>query len=441
MQNDNEDIERLLRRAAESYPLKTSGGNWESVASRLEKDNRRPTYAVFNDKRFIGLTLLLFIIAISILSYHYYNISNTKHQPKFSNTNDAVASKSLKTNIVNNNPLTDPALISKNKSRNGKSPNYIISSATSKSSTDLYNNSRPAQKSTGLIKYSTLISKSKSRLYSKITSPKITPEVPLNNEENILNTNKINPSHSVTPKPENELIQPTEKQNIPLPELLKVENDTLDQSHNNSAVPSKNKSKNLSNGLYASIIFGPDLSNIKGQAYNRTGLSTGIIIGYNKNKFSLESGITWDKKYYATDGKYFNPKVISGTPQYSKPLNLSGLCYMFEIPVNIGYLIFQNPNNLIKIKTGLSSYFMKNESYDYSYLYYNRIAYGSSNYKNSSNVFFSELNIAINVAHKVSKKSLIGIEPYVKVPVKAIGYGQMNISSIGFHIVYLQKFK
>ena len=51
MEHVNGDMEDLFRRAAEKYPLRTDGADWDRLAAALDKDPGSPSDADTEDKR------------------------------------------------------------------------------------------------------------------------------------------------------------------------------------------------------------------------------------------------------------------------------------------------------------------------------------------------------------------------------------------------------
>lgn len=99
----------------------------------------------------------------------------------------------------------------------------------------------------------------------------------------------------------------------------------------------KKTPKRKEQGLYAGIIITPDISTIKLQSVKNIGVSFGLLLGYEiSKKVSVESGISWDKKFYYSDGKYFNTKKIY-IPEHAYIVDVQGLCRMIELPVTLKY--------------------------------------------------------------------------------------------------------
>jgi hypothetical protein len=57
MQENNNELENLYRKAAENFPLKTDGANWQAVLEQLEKDDHKKLF--WWNRRSTALSLLL----------------------------------------------------------------------------------------------------------------------------------------------------------------------------------------------------------------------------------------------------------------------------------------------------------------------------------------------------------------------------------------------
>ena len=194
-----------------------------------------------------------------------------------------------------------------------------------------------------------------------------------------------------------------------------------------------NSRNNNETGLYAGFIAGVDLSSIHFQSL-RTGATMGFIFGYAINKkWSIESGLLWDTKRVYDNGSYFNPPGYTPTNGITI-IAVNGKSRLYEWPVNMRYTIIAGKHSLFTT-AGLSSYLMRSENYDYEYLQNNQP--GGHNYltymKETKN-WFSVANLSIGYTHKLRGNGSIRIEPYLKLPLKDLGVGNMPIMSTGLNI-------
>jgi hypothetical protein len=200
----------------------------------------------------------------------------------------------------------------------------------------------------------------------------------------------------------------------------------------------KNK-KQRNNFLYAGIFAGPDISTVKLQSIKNYGANMGIILGYQINKkLSIETGVDWDKKYYYSEGQYFNTGKIY-LPANTKITNVDGNCKMIEIPLNIKYNFKSKGKTALFTAVGLSSYIMKQENYDYTMVSTGQPYPYSKSYNESSKFLLSALNVSAGYNHSLGKVGMLRVEPYVKIPLKGVGIGSLPITSVGINVGITKK--
>ena len=186
-------------------------------------------------------------------------------------------------------------------------------------------------------------------------------------------------------------------------------------------------------GLYAGIVAGMDLSSVQFQSLG-TGASQGLIVGYAFNtRWSVESGVLWDKKRYYDDGSNFNPPGYTPTPSV-QIISVYGTNKNYEWPINVRYTIIPRKNSLFAT-AGVSSYFMKSEHFEYEYVQNSQPGgHNYITYNNATKNWFSVVNFSVGYAHKLGSVGSLRIEPYFKIPIKNLGTANMPIMSTGLNI-------
>ena len=214
----------------------------------------------------------------------------------------------------------------------------------------------------------------------------------------------------------------------------KVEKDSV--SHQLEPVTNKMntnaRNKNESR-FYAGIVTGVDLSSIHFQSV-KTGATMGLIFGYAFNKkWGIESGLLWDTKRVYDNGTYFNPPGYIPTNGI-KIIAVNGKSRLYEWPVNMKYTIISGKQSLF-MTAGLSSYLMRSENYDYEYVQNNQPGgHNYLSYSKETKNWFSVVNLSIGYTRKLSGNGSIRVEPYLKLPIKNLGVGNMPIMSTGLNI-------
>ena len=202
--------------------------------------------------------------------------------------------------------------------------------------------------------------------------------------------------------------------------------------------PATNKVKlntrvNNESGFYAGIMSGIDMSSVHFQSA-KPGATMGFILGYSFNqKWSIESGLLWDTKRFYDNGKYFNPPGYTPTNGITI-IAVNGKSRLYELPVNVKYTIIPGKHNLF-VTTGISSYLMRSENYDYEYTQ-NNLPGGHNylSYTNETKNWFSVVNLGVGYTHKFAGAGSLRIEPYLKLPLKNLGTANMPIMGTGLNI-------
>ena len=195
--------------------------------------------------------------------------------------------------------------------------------------------------------------------------------------------------------------------------------------------------------LIIGIVAGPDVSAVKNNFMNQSGFNTGLLLGYKiSDRWSLHSGALYTKKKYAAKGKDFHPPKnywINNVYLHQ----LEGDCSMFDIPINVRYAIPSGKKHNLFFSAGLSTYLMNKETYRYDYTL-NGIESNSEWTNNKNSAFlFSILNVSAGFEKKINNTFSIQAEPYLKAPLKGIGFGNMQLNSYGiyFSLIYKPSFK
>jgi hypothetical protein len=106
---------------------------------------------------------------------------------------------------------------------------------------------------------------------------------------------------------------------------------------------------------------------------------------------------------------------------------------MLDIPLNVRY-DFSTGRNKWFVQSGLTSYLMLNEKYDYVY---------ASNYTNQTwqswegkTGFYvaAEANVSFGVERKIGKRMTIQAEPFFKAPLANVGFGNVKLITTGLFI-------
>jgi len=190
--------------------------------------------------------------------------------------------------------------------------------------------------------------------------------------------------------------------------------------------------------------YSPDLSTVGLKNFSKPGSAVSLMIEYAlMRRLYLQAGVVRSVKVYnAKADEYEWPS--DWKPQEVYPTSVDGTCKMFEIPLNFRYDIIQNDRSKWFAGAGVSSYYIGNEKYIYNY------PPGTSgkdlwwDYETKTGWYLlSHVNVSVGHERKISKNLSLLAEPYVKIPLKKVGYGKIDLLTVGMwlSIKYTPSFK
>ena len=415
MQYLNDDMDELARRAAENYPLDTSGANWDKVKSSMlqpvvnKEGKTKKTYWLWL------LPLAIFWISNTFIAYRE-GFGDGKSF--INNQNGSIKNNSINSNTSNSNTSTvsTPA------------PTIILRKQDPVNQTTLVDQRPVLIPASHELIFKPGAGRSASNSVTQIKS-RAKPEA--------INQGIIEMSDHWDNKFRNESLS-SSRTYIPvsLSALTVVSKSPVVTINKNEESTPQHKRIKSSKTLYGSIVIGSDMNTVKMQALSKPGITAGLKIGFQLNKWALETGLLYDIKSYSSNGKYFDYKLYPNT----KINNVSGTCNMYEWPVDIHYVFNPAGKHTFYISGGLSSYLMKRENYTYDYDWYGQSYYSNRTYNNSSNNFFSIINVSAGYQVKVGRTSILRFEPYGKLPIKGVGIGKLPLTSFGLNLVVSKNF-
>ncbi|MES2428850.1 MAG: hypothetical protein V4560_17845 [Bacteroidota bacterium] len=165
-------------------------------------------------------------------------------------------------------------------------------------------------------------------------------------------------------------------------------------------------------------------------SFNSTssGTNIGLMFTAGVKKFSISTGANYSTKPYTLPfDQYHTAYKFKNEPQ-----SVTADCRVLDIPINIGYQVYNKSRNKITLGTGISSYIMMHESYTYDYGD-NGTVYGPSYYavKGKGKYYFSIMNIQATYERKINSKVGLSLQPYFKLPLSDIGYSQVKVQTFG----------
>jgi outer membrane protein with beta-barrel domain len=192
-------------------------------------------------------------------------------------------------------------------------------------------------------------------------------------------------------------------------------------------------------GFYLLASGGADAADVNFLSFDNSTITPrlGVGIGYQlSNKFSVQTGFyEGRKKYIAGAGDY---KAKSGS--YLSTVDITKVdanCLVYDIPVTIRYDVIQHPGITWYATAGLSSFIMKNEAYNFSYMDNNVPGNESKTYTGNQSLF-SIFDLSIGLERKLNNKFSLLAEPFISIPLSGVGDGSVKLysTSLLFSIKY-----
>ena len=421
MQQLDHDMDDLLRKAAEDYPLKTDIEDWDKLAEKILFVPATPVVTKNNRFKYFGLillTLLLFIILGWL--YYYDKPHNTKGRVEH-----IVSSDNLKkSGAYRKQSAGNKEVVVKDKDPAIKKE-IIPGLMNVVSNENNSNNSK--QHSTRKI----IINPKRNNHYNKIAVN--------NGEDHSALSPQIPEGAEYILSKEQHFLQSTIVKTMPVALSFTVREPAL---HFTPVKISPYHSHDQ-RGIYLALNGGLEFSKIGSQASTKPGYKAGVLIGYKLNsKWSLESGILMGENNYYSDGRYFNMnKIASSMPAGMEILSIDGRNRQVEIPVLVKYNFLHHRHADFYFTGGVLS-----DLYLYEKNHYQTMLNGIKDnqmglYNEHKLSLASQLRIGIGYEHLLGRSGSIRIEPYKNIPLQKMGMGSMSISSSGINVAVVHFFR
>lgn len=190
-------------------------------------------------------------------------------------------------------------------------------------------------------------------------------------------------------------------------------------------------------GLSVRLAVAPDLSSIGLRNFARPGTNVGVLMEYRlAPRWSVQTGIIQSTKIYRASATDYELADYYRKAMYTIPQGADGQCKMLDIPVNIRYDVLLKPRADGRVPSrwfvsgGVTSYIIEKEDYVYKYSGYVHKAIPDWSGKSGS-YGFSQLNLSVGYERALTKRLSWQIEPFMKMPLKGVGYLNLNLLSTG----------
>lgn len=420
MQQLDNDMDDLFRRAAEKYPLKSGADHWKDIERKLlaaqasenvKKDNRG------NRKFLFPFLLLAGLIAGIVFFTHTFSPGNQQ------STNKIITSKTgLSANEKQENSKVTLPLV-KDKIHSKRQETEIVKGVAGnlEEKRDLTNASEKNNK-TYLTSTGNFSSKFDNDNKYKETNERDNTGAILEKESPKLAT-------GITPKYTTDLASSSLIRRVS--RLFKNDNEK------NTA------KKSIVNKFSISFVASTELNKVSSKPYRAGGYNTGLLGGYNINAaFFVETGILINRKQYLSSGHDFSMRKMGDDMPGGMVINdLKGLSNMLEFPVQVGFRVKRFNQGNIYVSGGMSAYLIMKENNHYNVTMNGFPEKMDGTYKKNIFLLPATLNLSVGGEKQINSTFSLTGEIYFRHPLKGIGIGELPVTSAGVQIGLKKNFR
>lgn len=180
------------------------------------------------------------------------------------------------------------------------------------------------------------------------------------------------------------------------------------------------------------LVVSPDLSTVGSISnFYEPGYKIGLEMEYRLTRnLGITAGVIQSKVRYTARGNEYSPPqgYWSGGVLPSETV---GVCSLIDIPISLKYNFLQMNRSRLFVTAGLSSYIMQSEDYrfDYANGYSGQVQSWSEN--TGTRHWFSNANFSLGYEFDLRSNWSLKAEPFIKVPLKEVGWGNVKLYSLG----------
>jgi hypothetical protein len=447
----DQELDRLSKEAAEKYAAAASPALWDKVLLRLDaempekkKDKRRFFWLFI----FAGLILASLSVGITVMKR---NTGETNAIPSGNNISGLV-----QTEKIDKDFKVYKKQIPNTVKENDEQPKFekTVENSFSKNLPSVPEKLMTDQASQAGIRSSNQRTAKTSKQEKQVAATPVFSDLPFSKTEKSLRnisaepagqTEKKNPLNLKAVEQEKPVQQLINADNPLLPEKIIKEQETATKKDSSAALQQSIVST-ASSKSYATIpplkrlevaaVFGPDFSNVGFVSSDKTGMNIGIMLGYRfTERLSVQTGLLYSQKHYTAVGDAYKgyPEYYMGNPNL-KMKWVQADCFMWDIPINIRYDWLLKKKQRAFASVGVSSYIMNKEDLYYYHSYYNNPADKVWVNEQNNSFWMSALNLSVGFEQRLSEVLSIQAEPFMKMPVREIGYGKIDLNSFGIFL-------
>lgn len=185
-----------------------------------------------------------------------------------------------------------------------------------------------------------------------------------------------------------------------------------------------------------SLVIAPDFSTVGSLSnFDSPGYKLGAVFGYRWNRnFGFGAGIIYSQVNYSANGSEYHPS--DGPWTYGiAPQKALANCAILVLPIHFKYDFIHLGSSRLYMTAGISSYIMLNEAYHFNYARKNESELVQSlNLQTGTGYWMSNVTLSLGYEVDLNSTISIGFEPYLNIPIRRVGWGNVKLYSVGSFI-------
>ncbi len=414
------DIDQTFKQAAEKVNFPYESGNWKTLDGRLSAIRAKGLLL----KGIVASSLISLVAIVGYLSYYDTPASFEK---QFSQTRSNPSTKTDEAHSIDVSPLAQEAY--------------------SEATNELESNSDIEKQPNNQIGNKETIKELSPTAYEAINALS-TPVISNKSKEYIVSDSfatdqASNPIRSIEAQSDTKrLFEGLYPQEARLPGSTYNDNSNvvMEALEQENVVSEYSEPQMKRSRWSIGLSIAPDYSGVSFKG-NKAGFGLGVTASYYlSNRLSISSGVFYAKKDYdLVESRYGGYNSLWN--QIQRPNQIEASCNVIEIPINFRLDMISTNKNKVFMSTGLSTYFMAEENYIFTYNFEGPSALPGMNLRGENKHLFSIYNLSIGFQRRLSDRFGIEIEPYIKVPVGGVGVWDVNLTSSGSFVTARYFFK
>lgn len=179
----------------------------------------------------------------------------------------------------------------------------------------------------------------------------------------------------------------------------------------------------------------PDYSSVSFGQSEPIGYNFQVGLAFNiTEKLQVKTALIRSLKLYEAYADDYAWPTKWGTPT-SPLVDVGASCNMLDIPVSLTYFFARKNKNAYYTSFGVTNYYMIKEKYEYHYLNDEDPNLKWKNWEGSTGFAANSVaNVSIGLQRKITNKITVQFEPFVKIPLRSIGFGNVKLYSAGLFL-------